>query len=196
MGLTIRPSNPSLGAVGRAMAAGRDDLVKEWCAWIMRRTAQAHPHLHRPILERQLRLLVNIVILLTGPVRRQAAQLWFDSCEYYGRASAGRGLAAGEVVEELLHLRELLIRSLSDIIAALPARYSLAAVLRLNRQVDHGIARAVAGYTEALVETLFAQNGVPEAVPELPDTESVKRLEHLEAELERVRDAGRVTRDA
>lgn len=189
MGLTIRPSNPSLGAVGRAMAAGRDELVKEWCAWIMRRTAQAHPHLHRPILERQLRLLVNIVILLTGPVRRQAALLWFDSCEYYGRAAAGRGLAAGEVVEELLHLRELLIRSLSDIIAALPARYSLAAVLRLNRQVDHGIARAVAGYTEALVETLFAQNGVPEAVPELPDTESVKRLEQLEAELEKVQAA-------
>src|SRR5262245_29241540 len=110
------------------MTAGRDDLVAEWAAWIMRRMAQAHPHLLRPILERQLRLLADIVILLTGRVRRQAAQLWFDSCEYYGRAAAGRGLAAGEVVEELQHLRELLIHNLSDIIAAMPARYSLATI--------------------------------------------------------------------
>jgi len=188
LGLTIRPSNPSLGAVGRAMAAGQDELVREWAAWIMRRTAQQHPHLHRPILERQLRLLSEIVILLTGRVRRQAAQLWFDSCEYYGRAAAGRGLAAGEVVEEIQHLRELLIRGLSDIIAALPARHGLATVFRLNRQIDHGIARAVVGYTEALVETMFNQNGVPTVVPEQLDAESVKKLVQLEAELQRVRD--------
>lgn len=169
------------------MEAGRDDLVREWVAWIMRRTAQVHPQLHRPILERQLRLLVDIVILLTGPVRRQAAQLWFDSCEHYGQAAAGRGLAAGEVVEEIQHLRELLIRSLSDIIAALPARYSLATVFRLNRQLDHGITRAVVGYTEALVETLFSQSGVPLVVPEQLDGESGKRLDVLESELEKIR---------
>lgn len=171
------------------MAAGRDELVQEWGAWIVRRTALAHPQLHRPILERQLRLLVDIVILLTGPVRRQAANLWFDSCEHYGRAAAGRGLAAGEVVEEIQHLRELLIRSLSDIIAALPARYSMATVLRLNRQLDHGIARAVVGYTEALVETLFNQNGVPASVPEQVDSEAVKQLEQFEGDLEKIQSA-------
>lgn len=169
------------------MAAGRDELVREWGSWIMRRTAHAHPHLHRPILERQLRLLVDIVILLTGPVRRQAAKLWWDSCEHYGRAAAGRGLAAGEVVEEIQHLRELLIRSLSDIIAALPARYSMATVLRLNRQLDHGTTRAVVGYTEALVETLFNQNGVPASVPEQVDAEALKTLEQMESELGNIR---------
>ncbi len=185
----MRPSNPSLGAAARAMAAGRDDLVRDWAAWIMRRTAGEHPPLRRPVLERQLRLLVDIVILLAGPVRRRAAQLWFESCEYYGRAAANRGLAAGEVVEEIQHLRELLIRSLSDIIAAMPARYSLATVLRLNRQIDHGTARAVVGYTDTLVETLFTQHGVPVTVPEQIDLMSVKQLEALEAELERVREA-------
>ena len=34
-------------------------------------------------------------------------------------------------------------------------------MLRLNRVIDKGIAVAVVGYTDALVATLFAQNGVP-----------------------------------
>jgi hypothetical protein len=186
MGLTMRPSNTSLTAISRAMAGGRIDLVREWAAWIVHRTAQG-PHVDAPILERQLGLLVDIVIELTGPVRRKAAQLWFDSCEHYGRVAAARGLAAGEVVEEIQHLRELLIRHLSDIIAALPARYSMATVLRLNRQLDRGIAQAVVGYTDALVETLFNQNGVPTFVQEHQERDVSNRLEQLEAELHQVR---------
>jgi hypothetical protein len=186
--LTIRPSHSTLSAVGRALYAGRNELVIQWAKWIAHRTAQAKPAVSVPILERHLGLLVDILIRMTGPVRRKAAQLWFDACEHYGRTAATRGLAAGEVVEELQHLRELLIRHLSDIIAALPARYSLATVLRLNRQVDHGIARAVVGYTDALVETLFNQNGVPVFVADYVDGEAVKRLEQLEAELVRVRE--------
>src|SRR6185295_19519390 len=105
----------------------------------------------------------------------------------YGRIAATRGLAAGEVVEEIQHLRELLIRHLSDLIAALPARYSMATVLRLNSQLDKGIAQAVVGYTDALVETLFNQNGVAVFVQEEPDREIGKRLEMLETELAQVR---------
>jgi hypothetical protein len=184
----MRPSNTSLNAVSRAMIAGRDDLVREWAVWIVHRTATQGPHLDRQLLERQLRLLVEIVIQMTGPVRRKAAQLWFDACEHYGRIAANRGLAAGEVVEEIQHLRELLIRHLSDIIAALPARYSMATVLRLNRQLDKGIAQAVVGYTDALVETLFNQNGVPIFVPDRAErVNGGGRLEFLETELEHVR---------
>lgn len=188
MGLTIRPSHPSLSAVGRALSAARTELVVQWANWISSRTVHANTPVSRPSLERQLGLLVDILVSMTGPIRRRAAQLWFNSCEHYGRAAAIRGLAAGEVVEELQHLRELLIRQLSETIAALPARYSLAAVLRLNRQVDHGIARAVVGYTDALVETLLNQNGVPES-------DSALQMAELEAELERVRNEGRETRD-
>lgn len=187
---TLRPSNPALSAVGRVLAAGRTELVADWGAWIGQRTAHGDPPA-RPVLERQLRLLVDIVIRLTGPVRRQATPVWNNACEYFGRAAAIRGLAAGEVVEEIQHLRELLIRHLSDIIAALPARYSLATVLRLNRVIDHGIARAVVGYTDALVETLFNQNGVPVPVSDQQDSELLRRLEQLEGELERVRVATR-----
>jgi hypothetical protein len=168
------------------MVAGREELVREWAAWIVHRTAQG-PHLDRQVLERQLLLLLDIVIQLSGPVRRRAAQLWFDASAHYGRIAATRGLAAGEVVEEIQHLRELLIRHLSDLIAALPARYSMATVLRLNRQLDKGIAQAVVGYTDALVETLFNQNGVPVFPQESPEADVNARLDQLEGELERLR---------
>jgi hypothetical protein len=191
VGLTIRPSHSTLSAVGRALDAGRTELVTQWAGFIRRRAAQTHPSTSLPTLERQLRLLIDILIRMTGPVRRQAALLWFDACEHFGQVAASRGLAAGEVVEELQHLRELLIRHLSDIIAALPARYSLATVLRLNRQVDHGIARAVVGYTDALVETLLHQNGVPVYDPDQVDAETIKRLEQLEAGLGKLPDQAR-----
>src|SRR5688572_17246400 len=182
----MRPSNDSLNAVNRAMTAGRNELVAEWAAWIMHRTAQG-PHVDRQVLERQLGLLLDIVIQLSGPVRRKAAQLWFDASSHYGRIAAARGLAAGEVVEEIQHLRELLIRHLSDIIAALPARYSMATVLRLNRQLDKGIAQAVVGYTDELLETLYNQNGGPLAVQARHAREIGQRPEQLETELALVR---------
>jgi len=186
MGLTMRPSTSSITAVSRTMSAGRDELVTEWASWIERRTAQ-EPFAHRPVLTRHLGLLVDIVIELAGPVRRKAAQLWLEACAQYGRSAANRGLAAGEVVEEIQHLRELLIRHLSDIIAALPARHSIATVLRLNRQLDKGVAQAVVGYTDGLVQTLFNQNGVPIPLQDEPDREIRTRLEQLEADLEQVR---------
>jgi hypothetical protein len=191
VGLIMRPSESALSNVGRAIASSRNQLVRRWADWITQRTAQA-PQFDRPTVERQLGLLIDIVIEMTAPLRRDAAQLWFDACEHYGRSAATRGLAAGEVVEEIQHLRELLIRELSEIIAALPARHSMATVLRLNRQVDRGIAQAVVGYTDALVETLFSQRGVPVSAPESIDTETLKRLEQLESDLARLREQHRV----
>jgi len=190
MGLTIRPSNPALTAVGRILAANRELLVARWAGWISDRLTQA-PHIKRPTVERQLTLLIDILIEMAGPLRRQTAQLWFDACEFYGQVAAARGLAAGEVVEEIQHLRELLIRDLSELIAALPARYSMATVLRLNRQVDKGIAHAVVGYTDALVQNLFSQRGTPIPDPLPSDDDIVYRLNQFEAELQHLREKSR-----
>ena len=61
-------------------------------------------------------------------------------------------------------------------------RQALAIVLRLNRVLDKGIAVAVVGYTDALVATLFAQNGVPG--PSSDDAGEIDRqLRALETEL-------------
>lgn len=169
------------------MAAQRDILAKDWSRWILARVGSGTV---RPqVLERQVLLLINLLIETAGPMRRAALELWLQASEGYGRTAAERGLAAGEVVEELQHLRELLIRHLSELIAAMPARVSMAAVLRLNRILDSGITHAVVGYTDALVETLFAQRGVPVGASGTTEDDIVQRLAQLEAELEQLRRA-------
>jgi hypothetical protein len=59
----------------------------------------------------------------------------------------------------------------------------MAIMLRLNRVIDKGIAVAVVGYTDALVATLFAQNGVPTSGAEYDRSEVERQLEILEQEL-------------
>lgn len=182
----MRPSQPTLLAVSRALSAQRDVLVEQWSRWILARWGKTST-IRPQTLERQIRLLVDLLIETAGPLRRAALELWLLASEGYGRTAAERGLAAGEVVEELQHLRELLIRLLSELIAALPARGSMATVLRLNRILDSGITHAVVGYTDTLVETLFAQRGVPVGESGPFEDEIAQRLAHLEAELAQLR---------
>lgn len=186
MGLMMRPSNPAMVAVGRSIAHNRDLLLQQWVRWIGNRMAEA-PQVNRPTVERQLALLVDVMIELAGPLRRQVAEIWYTSYDFYGRTAAARGLAAGEVVEEIQYLRELLIRQLSETVAAMPARQAMAAVLRLNRLIDKGIAHAVVGYTDALVESLLNRQGIPIAADEPEEEEMIKRVEQLEDELAKIR---------
>ena len=82
------------------MADHRDVMIKEWADWLADRvsTASAIP---RATVERELRLLFNILIESVGPMRRSVNDVWHHACEHYGRFGAARGLAAGEIVEEL-----------------------------------------------------------------------------------------------
>jgi hypothetical protein len=57
-------------------------------------------------------------------------------------------------------------------------------MLRLNRVIDKGIAVAVVGYTDALVATLFAQNGVPAFATEYDAADFERQLTALEQELQ------------
>jgi hypothetical protein len=182
----MRPSNPALNALTDLLRVQRDLLVAQWSEWIAQRMTQA-PHIQRPTVERHLGLLVDVLTETAGPLRRHATELWFTACEVYGQTAAARGLAAGEVVEELQQLRELLIRELSEPIATLPPRQSIAAVLRLNRTLDRGLAHAVVGYTDALIETLLNRRGVPLVASEPAEDEVLQRLEHLEEELAELR---------
>ncbi len=182
MGLSLQPQETVSAAVGRALESMRSVLIVKWTDWLAGRMAQVDI-LDRPTIERQTALLVDVVIEMNGPLRHQVADLWFDSCDSYGRAAAARGLASGEVVEEIQYLRELLIRHLSETIVALPARQSMAAVLRLNRFIDQGIAHAVVGYTDVLVESLLNQQGIAVTASEPNAGETHKRLDQLEREL-------------
>jgi hypothetical protein len=116
------------------------------------------------------------MVSLVGPLRRETKPIWMRLTEQYGQLAAARGLAAGEVVEEMQYLRELLIRYLAPDIAALRPRQGMALLLRLNRLVDQGVTRAVVGYTDALVGTMLAGDA-GERGTELPsvDAESMDR---------------------
>ena len=161
------------------MSDRRDAMVEQWANWLGERLTSSNT-IARSSVERELRLILDTLIEMVGPYRREVKPVWFDVCEHYGRMAAARGLSAGEVVEEMQYLRELLTLNLSPVLAAMRARAGLAIMLRLNRVLDKGIAVAVVGYTDALVATLFSQNGVPATDTgfELGDVE--RRLDAIE----------------
>ena len=178
----MRASQPALLAASRVIVEARDAMVVQWADWLGDRITAA-PTIPRATVEREFRLIIDTLSEMVGPFRREARIVWFNVCEHYGRVAAARGLAAGEVVEELQYLRELRIRHRSHSISALRPRQGRASMLRLNRVIDKGIAVSVVGYTDALVATLFAQNGVPALATEYDGAEVVRHLDGLEAEL-------------
>ncbi len=181
----MRASQPALLAAGRVIAELRDSMVSQWADWLGDRMTSA-PTIPRATVEREFRLLFDVMTEMVGPLRREVNTVWFHVCEHYGRVGSARGLAAGEVVEELQFLRELLIRNLAPVLVAMRARQGMAIMLRLNRVIDKGVAVAVVGYTDALVATLFSQNGVPsfDAEQDVGDVE--RQLDALEQELQAV----------
>ncbi len=179
----MRASQPALLlAAGRVIVEMRDSMVSEWAEWLGDRMTSA-PTIPRRTVEREFRLLFDVISELVGPLRREVNAVWLHVCEHYGRVASARGLAAGEVVEELQFLRELLIRNLAPVLAAMRARQGMAVMLRLNRVIDKGVAVAVVGYTDALIATLFAQNGVPSPGTDYEPGEVERQLDALEQEL-------------
>lgn len=181
----MRASPPTLLTVGRVMADHRDAVVREWADWLTDRVSSAVP-IPRVTVERELRLLFDILVESVGPVRRSVDEVWHHTCEHYGRIGAARGLAAGEIVEEIQYLRELLTRRIGPVLTTLRQRQAMAIILRLNTILDKGIAVAVVGYTDALVATLFAHNGVPAPERTLDPHDLDRHLEELEGELRTV----------
>jgi hypothetical protein len=151
-----------------------------WSEWIGSRQSGGQA-LDAGALERPLRLILGLLVHMTGPLRREARDPWFAATELYGRLAEARGLSAGEVVEEMHRLRELLIRELADIFVALPIRQQLPAILRVATVLDDGVSNAVVGYTDALVAKMFSREGVP--VPTADGLEDLlAQLSALEAE--------------
>jgi hypothetical protein len=178
----LRPSNPTLHAASRSLFEERGVLVAEWAARLSDRAAGSH-NVPPELMERHLRLMVDLVAEMAGPLRRESRELWEKACQHYGRTAAARGLVAGEVAEEFSALRELLTRDLAASVAALRSRQALAVLLHLNRVIDRGIAVAVAGYTDALVAELYVQDGVPSAGNGLEPADVERHLSALEREL-------------
>jgi hypothetical protein len=167
------------------MADHRDAMIKEWADWLTERVSTAS-EIPRNTIERELRLLYDILIESVGPMRRSVNDVWHHACEHYGRFGAARGLAAGEIVEEIQYLRELIIRRIGPVLSGLRQRQAMAIILRLSATLDKGIAVAVVGYTDALVATLFTQNGVPAPDSALDHHDMQRHLDQIEGALQAV----------
>lgn len=159
-------------------------MVSRWIAWLGDRAAPTSAT-SPEVVEAEFALILDVFGAMVGPLRREVRPLWTRVAERYGRHAAARGLAAGEVVEEMQYLRELLIRYLAPAIAALRPRQGMALLLRLNRLVDKGVAIAVVGYTDAMVATLLPGPDGDEA-DSVPDADRLGSLSALRRELEEI----------
>jgi hypothetical protein len=156
--------------IGRGIDSAREELVRQWLHWLNGRHAES-TSVEPGDLERPVRLIISLLGHMTGPMRHEAREAWYATTELYGRLAEARGLSAGEVVEELQYLRELLLLELADLFVALPARHQLPALLRISRVLDFAVTNATVGYTDALVEKMFSRDGVP-----VPTVDSVAEL--------------------
>ena len=160
-------------------------MVRQWHTWLGDRITSSSS-VPEEVVTRELQLLIDVFGSMLGPLRRETKTIWVRVTEEYGRHAVFRGLAAGEVVEELQYLRELLIRFLAPSIAALRPRQGMALLLRLNRLVDKGVAMAVVGYTDALVASLLPERDDAPPVRRTPDpAELTLALDQIQEELTR-----------
>lgn len=157
-------------------------MVRQWADWLDQRGRTGA--FSRSLVERQLRLIIDTLLQMLGPFRREAGATWQAVSDHYGRMAASRGLAAGEVVEEMQQLRILLVRHISATVAAMRPRRAISVFLRLNSIIDRGVAQAVVGYTDALVASLLI-NEESEAASITATTEEdlERQLQELESEL-------------
>jgi hypothetical protein len=155
-------------------------LVGRWHREILSR--YDHVHGVNGLLEEFLTLLAGFLPALVGPQRDQVEPIWIRAAELFGAVAARRGLAAGEVIEEMQLLREAVIRQLyQDPPMGGRSRLSLREVLRLNRAVDTGVTHASVGHTDAMFFWLFEGSGIPDAPP------TAELLAELRSQLDAIR---------
>jgi hypothetical protein len=177
----LRSTHSTQLAAAKAILDAREAMVTEWADWLVDRAGSRS--IPRPLVERQYHLLIDAVVEMLGPLRRDASPIWEHVTEHYGRTAAARGLAAGEVVEELQQLRVLLIKHIGAFVAAMRPRRAVAVFLRLNAVIDRGIVAAVVGYTDALVASLMMTDRHTTSLTEANGDDFTRQIVALEAEL-------------
>jgi hypothetical protein len=138
------------------------------------------------IIDEFTALLVAFLPPLLGPLKDEVRPIWDRCTELFGTTAAQRGLAAGEVIEELQVLRELVIRELyRDPPMGGQVPVSLRDLLQLNRAIDRAVTHGSVGHTDALFFQLFEKGDARD--PVLPATlaeEVRQQLSVIRAEFE------------
>lgn len=142
------------------------------------------------LLKRMVDHMVSFLPPCFGERRETGLEIWQQAAHLYGSVAVRRGLAAGEVVDELQLLRNVALRLfLADRPSGGPEDGGQEAIpllefLTLNRVLDVGVSRASIAYVDDLFFAHLQGSGVPEGItPELVE-EMDRQLTGFRKELE------------
>lgn len=141
------------------------------------------------ILETVARHLVSFLPSCFGERRERGLEVWQNATHLYGSLALRRGLAAGEVVEELQLLRQVILRLfLQEGFPDTLGKESEKTIphmefLTLNRVLDRGVSRANVSYVDELFFAHLQGSGVPEGIDDEVAGEMFRQLELLREEL-------------
>jgi hypothetical protein len=167
-----------------------EELAERWSVELSARTG----HDDGPLADLRddfLHAMTHFLAPAVGPWRDQVEPLVHQLAALYGNVAALRALAAGDVVEEMQLLREILLRFLfREATPETGARgVELRELLRVSRVVDQVVTHATVGHIDALFFNLLHGTGVTEA-PKPGVLEEIRsELGQLRTELDRMRPA-------
>lgn len=128
--------------------------------------------------------LVSFLPPCLGNHRDAGGEVWQQATHLYGSLALQRGLAAGEVVEELELLREVILRLLlEDSPEDWQSRAYQREFLALNKVLTLGVVRASVAYVDDLFFAHLQGSGVPDGVSGDMEEEMGRQLETFRREL-------------
>ncbi|MGW8267990.1 MAG: hypothetical protein ACWGSQ_16605 [Longimicrobiales bacterium] len=160
--------------------------------WYLELMAGAGSHLEdgAGLLKTMVDFMVSFIPPCFGDRREVAMEVWEQAAHLYGSLAVRRGLAAGEVVDELQLLRRVILRlflvdapssaSGEDPTEGIPPLDLLA----LNRILDLGVSRASIAYVDDLFFAHLQGSGVPEGITRELMEETERQLRGFRKELE------------
>ena len=134
----------------------------------------------RPVLEPFARTIASMLPVMVTPGRVEILPLWNECASLFGSVAARRGRSAGEVIEEVQLLREVLLVMLFRDVAANPSSaLPLRELLLLNRAIDTAVTQAGVGYTDLLFFSLLHDSGIPTPLEESETGELRAQIDDL-----------------
>jgi hypothetical protein len=161
----------------------RDSISRRWFSDIRARLGPEQEEVDG-FLAFFLERLVDLLLVCIGDGREVGEEVWQQATQLYGALAVRRGLAAGEVVEEIQLLRSVVLRFfLEDTAVDLGDRSVRKGLLALNRLVDIGVAQASITYVDELFFAHVQGSGVPEGVSGEVEQEIREQLNAIIKEL-------------